>query len=163
MFKSLRRDFFWPSMSTDIGKFVLRCPSCTRKNLKSQRKTSVMKLFPPSRPLEFVAIDILGPLPETAAGNRFVLFIGDRYSKVTQAVPLRTIYAHDVAHAFFKHWILPYGVPLLVLSDNGSQFAAKFFQAVCAVLGIKQLFTSAYHPQCNGKVERFNRDRKSVV
>lgn len=117
-----------------------------------------MKLFPPPKPLEFVALDILGPLPKTKKGNhRFILVIGDRYTKIAQAVPLETITAHAVAHAFFNHWILPYGVPLLVLSDNGSQFAAKFFQAVCAVLGIKQLFTSTYHPQTNGQIERFNR------
>lgn len=158
MFKTLRRDFFWPRMSYDVSCFVTNCPSCSRKKLKSQGRTSKMKLFPPSRPLEFVALDILGPLPETKKDkNRFVLVIGDRYSKVAQAVPLRKITAHHVAHAFFKHWILPYGVPLLVLSDNGSQFAAKFFQAVCAVLGMKQLFTSTYHPQTNGQIERFNR------
>lgn len=129
-----------------IGNFVLRCPSCTRKNLKSLKRTSVMKLFPPSRPLKFVAIDILAPLPKTESGNRFVLVIGDRYSKVNQAVPLAKIYAHDVAHAFFKKWIIPYGFLFLVLSGNGSPFAAKVFQAECAVLGIKKLFASTYHP-----------------
>lgn len=157
MFQSLRRDFFWPSMSRDVSELVRLCPSCARKNLKGQKKTTMLKLFPPSKPLEFVALDLLGPLPMTTKGNRFILVIGDRYSKVTQAVPLAEITADNVAHAFVKHWILPYGVPLLVLSDNGSQFAAKFFQAVFAALGIKQLFTSTYDPQCNGQIERFNR------
>lgn len=96
-----------------------------------------MKLFPPSRPLEYVAIDVLGPLPEATAGNRFVLVIGDMYSKVTQFVHLAKIFAHDVAFDFFKHWIHSYDVLFLVLSDNGSQFSEKFFQATCVVLEIK--------------------------
>jgi transposase InsO family protein len=43
------------------------------------------------------------------------------------------------------------------LSDNGGQFTSKFFQKCCTLLGIKQGFTTTYHPQCNGQVERFNR------
>jgi transposase InsO family protein len=46
---------------------------------------------------------------------------------------------------------------VLLLSDNGAQFAAKCFQAICTTLGIKQLFASAYHPKCNGQTERLNR------
>ena len=44
-----------------------------------------------------------------------------------------------------------------VLTDNGPQFAAKFFEAVCIINGIKHVFTTAYHPQTNGQVERFNK------
>ena len=47
--------------------------------------------------------------------------------------------------------------PAHLLSDNGGQVTAKFFQDVCAILGIRKLFTTAYHPQKNGQVERFNR------
>jgi hypothetical protein len=44
-----------------------------------------------------------------------------------------------------------------VLTDNGTQFNEKFFLAVCRELGIEKLFTTAYHPQTNGQVERYNR------
>jgi hypothetical protein len=50
-----------------------------------------------------------------------------------------------------------YGAPRYVLTDNGSQFTAKFFPAACRKLGIDKVFTTAYHPQTNGQVERFNR------
>jgi hypothetical protein len=50
-----------------------------------------------------------------------------------------------------------YGPPVSSLTDNGPQFTAKFFQAVCAELGIQKFFTTAYHPQTNGQVERYNR------
>jgi transposase InsO family protein len=48
-------------------------------------------------------------------------------------------------------------VPLIFLTDNGPQFVSKFLQQVSAVLGVQQIFTSAYHPATNGQVERFNR------
>jgi hypothetical protein len=89
-----------------------------------------MKFFPPCAPLEFVGIDILGPLPETKRGNRFLLVMTDRFSKVTKVAPLRYIAADDVALAFFVHWVSCCGPPLILLSDNDSQFSARMFQAV---------------------------------
>jgi transposase InsO family protein len=50
-----------------------------------------------------------------------------------------------------------YGLPDSLLTDNGPQFTAKVFQAVCSELGIRKIFTTAYHPQTNGQVERYNR------
>ena len=104
-----------------------------------------------------MAMDILGPLPKTEHGNRFLLVITDRFSKLTRTVPLRTITALVVAKAFCDAWVFSYGPPHYLLTDNGTQFNAKFFLAVCRELGIAKIFTTAYHPQTNGQVERFNR------
>jgi transposase InsO family protein len=93
----------------------------------------------------------------TKHGNRFLLVITDRISKVTKSVPLRTVTALLVARAFCDHWAYAYGSPSSLLTDNDPQFTAKFFQAVCSELGIHKVFTTAYHPQTNGQVERYNR------
>ena len=81
----------------------------------------------------------------------------DRFSKLTRTSPLRTITSTSVARAFCNDWVFAYGPPALVLTDRGQQFASKFFLAVCAILGIQKLFTTAYHPRANGQVERYNR------
>jgi hypothetical protein len=73
---------------------------------------------------------ILGPLPRTKHGNRFLLFIADRFSKVTKAVPLRTtVTALSVARAFCDHWAYVYGSLVSLLTDNGPQFTAKVFSS----------------------------------
>jgi transposase InsO family protein len=102
-------------------------------------------------------MDILGPLPRTKHGNSFLLVIADRFSNITKTVPLRTVTALSVARAFCDHWAYVYGPPVSLLTDSGPQFTAKFFQAVCAELGIHKVFPTAYHPQTNGQVERYNR------
>jgi hypothetical protein len=79
-------------------------------------------------------MDILGPLPKTDHGNRLLLVITDRFSKLTRTVPLRTITALVVAKAFCENWVFAYGAPRYVLTDNGTQFNAKFFLAVCREL-----------------------------
>lgn len=116
-----------------------------------------MGLFPPKAPLEFISIDILGELIKTKRNNRYLLVITDRFSKLVRTVRLKKITAAAVAIAFVNHWVFVYGPPVHLLSDNGSQFTSKFFQNVCRILGVKNLFTTTYHPQCNGQVERFNR------
>ena len=119
---------------------------------------SPMKLFTISAPLEFVAIDILGPLnPASQDGNKFVLVITDIFSKLTRTIPVRTITALKVAKEFVQRWICAYDPPKYLLSDNGSQFTFNFFAFVCAYLEVKNLFTAAYHPQTNGQTERFSR------
>jgi transposase InsO family protein len=70
---------------------------------------------------------------------------------------MRTNTALAVAKAFCTHWVLSYGPPSYLLSKNGTQFTAKFFLEVFRELGIARVFTTAYHPQTNGQVERFNR------
>jgi hypothetical protein len=52
---------------------------------------------------------------------------------------------------------IPYGPPISILTDNGPQFTANLFQAVCAELGIQKDCRTAYHPQTNGQVESYNR------
>jgi len=122
-----------------------------------------MRLFPAIQPLEDVAIDILGPLPKSAKGNLFILVVTDRFSKLTQAVPLRSIKALDVSIAFVNEWVFKYGAPRRLLSDNGSQFISDLFQRVCSVLEVHNALTMTYHPQTNGQTERFNRSLTAML
>ena len=70
---------------------------------------------------------------------------------------------YTVAVAFVEAWIFKYGPPKTLISDNGKQFAAKFFEAVCSLLGLSNIFTSTYHPQTNGQVERYNRTMLAML
>ena len=157
MYQTLRRQFYWPSMTVDIHHQVENCKSCAMNRIKDQRNVYPMRLFPARRPLEYVAMDILGPFPRTKHGMRFILVITDRFSKLTRTVALRTITSLSVAKAFCRTWVFSYGTPKILLTDNGSQFAASFFRDVCRLLGIQKVFTTEYHPQANGQAERFNR------
>ena len=163
MFYTLRETYYWPHMAADIAATVRNCRHCARNRVRLRRHLHRLKLFPATRPLESVAIDILGPLTKTKSGKRFLLVITDRFTKLTQVVALRTINAYHVAVAFCEAWIFKYGPPKTLLSDNGKQFTSKFFQSVCRLLGLSNIFTSAYHPQTNGQTERYNRTVLAMI
>ena len=60
--------------------------------------------------------------------------------------------------------VLPiFGVPEALLSDRGTNMLANMVQDVCQLLGITNLNTTSYHPQCDGMVERFNSTLKNML
>jgi len=156
-YTAIRRRYYWESMAADVYDWVASCASCARNRIAPRRRTAMLKLFPATDPFASLSMDLLGPLTETKTGNVFLLIIVDRFSKLVRAVPLAGITAMDVSSAFFRDWISVYGPPDTVLTDNGPQFASLFFQGVCNFMGIRNLYTSTYHPQSNGQVERFNK------
>ena len=125
--------------------------------MKLRKHRAELKLFPAHAPLDYVAIDILGPLIQSKDGYKYILVISDRFSKLTGTVPLETVNEKTVAQAFLNHWAFVYGPPRVLLTDNGKQFVSKFFREVCRVIGTNNLYTTTYNAKCNGQVERFNR------
>jgi transposase InsO family protein len=157
LIQTIYRAWYWPSLSRDVTEFIKRCPSCAAQRLKrGPQRTHKLTIFPPEGPLEFVAMDVLGPLPETKRGNRFCVVMCDRFTKISIAVPTPNQTAETCAQVFVDRWICYYGVPLIILSDNGSNFASKFFSVLTHILGIKHVFTSPYRPSTNGQTERWN-------
>ena len=60
--------------------------------------------------------------------------------------------------------VVPFcGVPEALLSDRGANLLSHLMTDVCSSLGIKKLNTTAYHTQCDGMVERFNRTLKTIL
>lgn len=98
-----------------------------------------MTLFPTSSPLEFIATDILGPLPKTTNVIQFVIFKTDRYSKLTPALATSKTSATRSATIFYGNWILPPVTPAYLLQDNGTQFVSTLFLIMIRFPGSKQL------------------------
>jgi len=89
--------------------------------------------------------------------------VQDIFTKLVVATPLPDATAETVARAFISFWIGPYGVPSRLLTDNGSNFTSDLFADLMTVLKIHKLWTTPYHPQTDGSVERFNRTLNSML
>jgi len=144
-------------MVVDLYKHVEQCPVCAKNRLSERKHTTVMNIFTADEPFSGLAMDFLGPLFTSKGGHKHVLVICDRFIKLTRAIPLREATALTVASAFLDTWVAAYGIPDTVLTDNGPQFASVYYQGILGLLGIASNYTSPYHPQTNGQVERYNR------
>ena len=71
--------------------------------------------------------------------------------------------AATIATAFVNNFVTRFGVPLLLLSDGGTNFDSKLFREVCKYLQIEKVQTSVMRPQANGVTERFNRTLATML
>ena len=153
----VRQRYYWPGMRDDIREYCATCSVCAQHKSPNQKRRAKLKGISAGEAGELVALDILGPLTKTDEGNAYILVIGDHFTKWIEAVPLPNIEAITVARALLDNFICRFGVPRVLLSDQGRQFESAIFKELCVMLGIKKTRTSPYHPQCNGMVERYNR------
>lgn len=163
MFGSMRRYYYWPAMAVDIADYVKGCTLCAQNRLKCQSRVTPMQQFPPDGPNELVALDILGPLPPTSAGNVYIAVLSDRFTKLSRAIALPDVDAITIVRVFVDHWVSAYGVPECLLTDNGSSLTSKFWTRAVGLLGVKPLRTAHYDPQTNGQGERFNRTLVNIL
>ena len=102
-------------------------------------------------------MDILGPLPLTENGNKYILVIGDYFTKWKEAYPMKNMEATTVARILVHEFICRFGIPEHLHTDQGRNFEAEIIKEICKLLDIKKTQTSPYHPQSDGMIERFNR------
>jgi len=87
----------------------------------------------------------------------------DRFTRWPEVIPLSDTSALSCARALITHWITRFGLPDNLFSDRGPQFTSELWSSVANLLGIKLHFTTAYHPQANGLLERFHRHMKEAL
>lgn len=156
MYETLWCKLYWPEMANEVYSKIDCCSSCVRicNNYRHKRR---LQLFSSVRSLEFVVRDILGPFPKTRIGKQYVVAVTKCYSKLTLPIPSSKTTSAHTASIFLLYWIVLYGIPSFIFTDNDKKLVSKFFATLCRLLGVKHLTTAAYHPQTNEQPEVFNR------
>lgn len=108
-------------------------------------------------PFEKIFLDVVGPLPVTESGNKFILTVQDDLTKFALGIPIPNQEAVTVSKAFVKNVICQFGAPQSLLTDQGTNFLSEMFKNVCKQLKIHKQNSTAYQPQTNGALEREHR------
>ncbi len=87
----------------------------------------------------------------------------DYATRWVEAVAMSDQTATTIAKAFLEEVVLRHGCPLMVLSDQGSNFLSKTMSEIVILCGATKLNTSPYHPQTDGLVERFNKTLPTIL
>ena len=158
----IARYFMWPGMWKQVREFVRSCGGCQRAARNDNPKAPLQPLPIVSEPFAKVAFDIVGPLPRTTKGNKYLLTMICLFTKFPAAIALRRVDNETVLNAMMELFST-YGLPQEILTDQGSVFCSRLTRACCKLLNISKLRTSPYHPQSNGSLERWHACLKGML
>ena len=150
----IRQVGYWVGMLHDIDQYCKECSVCQSSKPPSPQKAPLISM-PIGRPWQMVAVDIL-EVPLSCSKNRYLLVIQDYFSKWADAIPLPSQTADSITKELVKVFAT-YGMPDILHSDQGRNFESSILRQTLEAFGIKKSRTTAYHPQGDGMVERFNR------
>ena len=140
-------------------RWVRRCFKCqARKTSRQTIRWPTLSASLPNSPGISVSVGVFEPLPTTAEGSFYILLFPDRFSRRADmfAVTAAEFTGEGTANILVNRFILLWGGPSTLLSDNGLQFCAQLATAVYKLLGVHKLETSAYYPSSNAGVKRIN-------
>ena len=152
----LKERFYWPGHTEDVRSWCQTCSICAARKSPAPRNKAKLESIHPGYPLQLVAMDLLGPLPESINKNSYVLVVSDYFTRYTEAYALPNQEARTVACKLVNEFFFRFSLPEQLHSDQGRQFESNVLKEVTNMLKIKKTRTSPYHPQSDGLVERFN-------
>ena len=102
-------------------------------------------------------MDFVTGLPSAQGGYDSIMVVVDLLTKVSHLIPVKTSYtASDIAQLFVKEIYRIHGLPKRIVSDRDAKFTSKFWTSLFQAIGTQLCFSTAYHPQTYGKIERVN-------
>ena len=145
--------FFWPHMAAQAKEHIGKCYPCLA--FKARQPKAPLEIIMTTHPLELVHLDYLCLEPGKGLEEN-VLVITDHFTRYVQAYVTRTQTAQIMPKMLWDKFIVHYGLPEKILTDQGWNFESQLVADLCELMGVQKIWTSPYHPQTNGQCERFN-------
>ena len=154
--------FYWPGVRRAVVDFCKGCDVCQKTAPRPVQRNPLIPLPIIDVPFSRIGMDIVGPLPKSARGHRYILVIMDYATRFPEAIPLRAASAKAIAHELFMLFSRV-GIADSLISDQGTNFMSRVLALLYKWLNVKRIRTSVYHPQTDGLVERFNQTLKKML
>ena len=124
-YQKLLPKYYWEGMYTDCRNWCRSCIDCGTKKQGAYRPPAPLQPIPTTRPYYAYHCDVLGPLPETYNGNKYVIIFIDRFTKFPEAFPTRNQTAVTVAKLFMTEIVCRYSAPVELVTDNATNFQKR--------------------------------------
>ena len=149
-------------MAKEVDEFVRTCDIC--QHIKPPKQYNRAELIPiqSSKPFEIITTDLMGELPLTENGNKYIMVVCDHFTKYVEIFPLKSATAQDVAECLMEY-ICRHSVPETILSDQGTCYLSNLVFELLEVLDVRRAKTTPFHPMCDGLTERQNRTIKAML
>ncbi|XP_023212871.1 uncharacterized protein LOC111615673 [Centruroides sculpturatus] len=154
--KKMRGKYFFPNMKRKIKHFINRCEICQKFN-RTTHKVPIQEVTHPNEPMQVIAVDVIGPVPESRRGNRYIIVFIDMFTRFIEAIPVPEVSSKTIADSLFENIVCRYGGGQTLISDRGTNLTSKIMNDACNILNIDRKLTTAYRPTSNGTCERANK------
>ena len=161
--KRLKIRFFWFDMKKHTKEYCESCLVCQQFRVPNSKSVASLQQIVANYPFEIIGIDVVGPLPTTPRGMKYIIVAICYYSKWCEALATKDFTAQTTAMFIINCIICRFGFMSKIITDQGPNFESNVVKELCKGLKIEKLRTTAYHPQGNGEVERQNRTLKAVL
>ena len=142
-----------PYSLEDVKQVSATCQTCSRIKPKFYKPEHGI-LIKSTQPFERLNLDFKGPLP-TVSSNRYILTVVDEYSRFPFAFPCPDVSTPTVIKCLTNLFSI-FGMPAYIHSDRGASFMSQDLKQFLMGVGVSSSRTTAYNPQGNGQVERYN-------
>ena len=161
--KVVRVGYYWPTIQADAKAYVKVCDQCQRFSNISRQSSEYLTPMMALWPFAQWGLDILGPFPVGTRQMKFLVVGIDYFTKWVEAEPLASITQQNVKNFVWKSIVCRFGVPRVLVSNNGRQFDNTLFKDFCEHFGIQNHYSSPAHPQANGQAEVANRSLLKII
>lgn len=157
-FNKIRNRFYWTGLQKDVLRYVKGCESCqSRKGPTNQKPAGLLQPIPVGPPFHRVGLDLLGPFRRSRRGNKMIICATEYCTRWVETRAILDGVARNVAKFMLEQIICRHGAPSNILTDQGKVFQSQLVTELLHQMGSNSQLTTAYHPQCNGLTECFNK------
>ena len=136
---------------------IIKCGTCAQNKPPVKKPRGLLGSVLSGAPWERLATDVIGPLPVTKEGNRYILVFMDYFTKWVEAFAVPDQTATTTTKVLLNQIVSRFGCPYLLHSDQGRNYESTVFAELCKLLHFRKTRTTPRNPKSNGMVERFNR------
>jgi transposase InsO family protein len=158
MYMDLKGRFWWSNMKRDVAKYIALCDVYNRVKAEHQKPAGLLQPLPiPEWKWDNIGMDFITGLPRTKSGYDSIWVVVDHLTKVAHFIPMKTTYTSArLAKIYMNRIVCLHGVPKSIVFDRGTQFTSHFWHHLHESLGTRLEFSTAFHPQTDGQIERVN-------
>ena len=148
------RNYWWPEVMRDVGKYVKECNLCQRIKNRTEEVAGKLKLSKIlEKPWTYLMIDFIMKLLVVAKKDA-ILVVYDRLSKMTHFITTtKEMSAERLARLFRDNVWKLHSLPESIVSDRGLQFAVELTKELNRMLGIETKLSTVFHPQTDRQME----------
>ena len=141
------RNYWWPGVTKEMGRYVDGCNACQRyKNRSEAPAGKLMSNTIPEKPWSHISADFITKLP-LAQGYDAILVVCDHFSKMAHFIATMEKTSAEGLTKLFRDYVWKlHGLPESIISDRGVQFVAGMTKELNNLLGIQTKLSTAYHP-----------------